>query len=108
MSERFCNCERYIKESKYDISQCRICWLYHHQPNDIGFVGANQSLSITQKGRCKHLGKATDKTVECDSCNGRVRLKLFECAVYSLCLPGKQIDNIACCIGCDSYIDSMS
>jgi hypothetical protein len=35
--------------------------------------------------QCKHLGLNTGQTIECSTCRGRVRLKVFDCAVKGSC-----------------------
>lgn len=49
---------------------------------------------------CRHLGKETEETVECVTCQGRVRLKLMSCAVHGRCTTRKPVNGVACCVGC--------
>lgn len=53
-------------------------------------------------GVCIHLGKPTGKLVECQTCQGRVQLKTFECGVYGECTIGKKAGTTAVCAGCPS------
>jgi hypothetical protein len=59
----------------------------------------------TAVGDCRHLGGPTGATVRCPTCRGGVELKLFACAVYGECTPGKCAPGVACCQGgrCPSY-----
>lgn len=49
------------------------------------------------RGPCAQLGKSTGATVECPTCNGKVHLKLFACAVHGQCTTGKRVAGVACC-----------
>lgn len=46
---------------------------------------------------CQHLREDTGKTVLCDSCVGKVELKLFTCGAHGCCTLGKRVKGIACC-----------
>ncbi len=52
---------------------------------------------------CRHLGSDTLRRVECPSCEGTVKLKVFACFVHGQCTQGGKIDGIACCAGCVDY-----
>lgn len=56
---------------------------------------------------CIHLGKETGETVKCLGCQGDVRVKVFACAVYGICLPETGKDKstspaVHKCDGCES------
>lgn len=51
---------------------------------------------------CIHLGSLTGETRECESCKGRVRIKLRQCTVFGKCSPNKKLPGVACCVGCPS------
>jgi hypothetical protein len=53
--------------------QCHLCRLYHNDPR-------YRVLWDQGKTRCRHLGPETGETRECDTCQGRVRLKVFTCS----------------------------
>lgn len=53
--------------------------------------------------KCIHFGEPTGNKVLCPSCRGKVELKTFACAVHGQCLPTKQAQGVACCIGCKEY-----
>jgi len=53
------------------------------------------------RARCAHLGDPTGETRECESCNGRTRIKLFECAVHGSCTIGKDVGEVVC--PCDQF-----
>jgi hypothetical protein len=52
--------------------------------------------------RCQYLG-SLDSEKECDSCQGKVRIKLFACAVHGQCSIGKALHGIATCSSCQDY-----
>jgi SAM-dependent methyltransferase len=45
---------------------------------------------------CRHLG-AEIGIAHCQICRGRVREKVFECAVYGICTVGTKLGTTACC-----------
>lgn len=49
---------------------------------------------------CPYFGEATGDSVECQTCSGRVSLKLFSCGLHRSCTPAKRVDGVACCKGC--------
>lgn len=55
---------------------------------------------------CKRLGTPTGETVECPSCRGLVRVKLYACETYGTCTLGKVVKGVACCAGgaCPGYV----
>ncbi len=57
---------------------------------------------IIRKGNCVHFGEQNG-LIDCQSCQGTVKLKTFACAVHETCTLGKRLDGIACCAGCDDY-----
>jgi len=55
--------------------------------------------------RCQYLGSLHSEK-GCDSCQGKVRIKLFDCAVHGQCSIGKALPGIACCASCPDYSPS--
>lgn len=56
------------------------------------------------KRSCAHLGDST-RRVDCLTCNGRIELKVFACAVHGECTTRKRVDGVqGCCIGCPDYL----
>lgn len=51
----------------------------------------NQSL-------CRHvdLGRELSRR-RCNTCRGKVRVKIFHCDLYGRCTLQKQLEGIACC-----------
>src|SRR4051794_10412603 len=41
---------------------------------------------------CVHLGAPTGATVDCPTCTGHVRLKLFACTLHEECVPTRAGD----------------
>jgi len=67
-----------------------------------GVMKVDQSTE-TRSVVCVHLGKV-NKKIKCNSCEGNVRIKLFDCAIHKQCTLSKDIDDIACCKSCGDYI----
>lgn len=55
---------------------------------------------------CAHLGPEL-RRMECDSCSGRVELKVFACAVHGEATIAKKTEGIACCGTCKDYTASQ-
>src|SRR4051794_4345291 len=49
---------------------------------------------------CMHRGAATGETRVCQSCAGRVEVKLFACALHGACSLIRAVDDAACCVRC--------
>ncbi len=56
-----------------------------------------------QVSPCVHLGNPTGQTVECPTCSGSVKLKLFHCLALGSCTTTKKVEGVACCVGCSEY-----
>lgn len=112
---RPCDC-RNAAPGPFAPGQCWKCWLAlntaEYGPAWGGAMPANP-LPIPRFGggrpkaaprpACRHLGPPTGGAVECPTCSGKVSLKLFACAVYEVCTPGKAAPGVANCPGCPSY-----
>lgn len=51
---------------------------------------------------CRYLGPEL-RQVDCPSCGGRVRIKIFACEVFGECSLGKLIPRTKACDGCQKY-----
>ena len=51
---------------------------------------------------CSYIGNQM-RLQECDTCSGKVQIKLFGCAKYGECSIGKALSGIACCANCNEY-----
>jgi hypothetical protein len=93
---RPCTCDRCGLEpwAAYRPGDCRLCWLYHHDP-DYRACWDGQAAAP-----CRHLGAPTGEAVACPSCRGSVELKLFACAVHGRCTPARPAPAVACCATC--------
>lgn len=55
----------------------------------------------TDQFACAHRGPETGEVVECKSCRGRVRLKVYDCVVHGRCTIARHVPNVqACCARC--------
>lgn len=48
---------------------------------------------------CDHRGEQVD-LIECPTCGGTVKLKVFVCAVHQKCTIGKMMPGMGCCTAC--------
>jgi hypothetical protein len=65
---------------------------------------APQSVpTATPRVRCRWFGALVGEQ-ECDTCAGRVRLKVFHCTVRYRCTPHKALPDMACCADCSDYL----
>jgi hypothetical protein len=53
---------------------------------------------------CRHRG-AELRQVECASCGGNVRIKVFACALFGECTLGKPLPGVPTCEACSRYED---
>jgi len=53
-------------------------------------------------GECRHFGAET-RRVGCESCGGRVQIKVFACSLKGECTLGQPLDGIACCATCEDF-----
>ncbi len=95
---RPCTCDRVHADPArpYTPDQCRLCWLYRHDP-------AYRALWVGPGDRvppCRHLGEPTGGTVVCPGCCGVVALKLFACAIHGRCTPLRAAPPVPCCLTC--------
>ena len=51
---------------------------------------------------CNYLIQPTG-FIECPTCQGNVRLKVFACDLHGQCTVAKALDGIACCATCRDY-----
>jgi hypothetical protein len=51
---------------------------------------------------CIHRGDQTGAR-ECESCNGRVKIKTFSCDLHGECTLAKPLDGLACCGSCKDF-----
>lgn len=52
---------------------------------------------------CHRRGEATGELVQCQTCIGRVSLKLFACEIHGSCTVRKPVEGHACCQTCHDY-----
>lgn len=60
-----------------------------------------KAADLTQ--RCQHLGPPTG-FVECETCQGNVRLKVFACEIHQAATMAKPMNGLACCATCKEYL----
>lgn len=72
--------------------RCIRCGLTLMTVSDPEKVHANCKLE------CPHRGEAI-RTEQCDSCSGKVLIKVFACSKHGECTIGKKIEGVVCCDG---------
>ena len=55
-----------------------------------------------QRGPCKFRGERTNETIQCTTCNGNVRIRLFECEIHKRCSIKKPV-GFQCCWNCKDH-----
>src|SRR6516165_12706888 len=90
---------REARRGFYTYDQCLLCWRkLMNWPDEVGPLLPLESKMPSStpplpsppfpRGRyCRHLGDATGEVQECPSCEGKVLLKLFACALHEKCTP---------------------
>lgn len=73
---------------------CRVCHLY--ESSEV----YRRRWSAPVGHRCVHRGDPTGQAVECPSCGGHVRIKLFGCGIHGTCTTERQVAGHGCCAGC--------
>lgn len=59
---------------------------------------------VTISRTCRNFGEPTGETEACGSCRGKVRLKVFACAVHPQgCTIAKQVPGRKCCATCPDF-----
>ncbi len=103
---------------EFDITRgdCRLC--YHYQtsePYNRMFGGSGIKPHLISASRnaifppirkplaCINIGAETGEQIGCPSCQGSVKVKLFNCKIYGKCSPYKALPNVKHCISCQDY-----
>lgn len=83
MTNRPCACDRY-RPGPYDASQCRLCWLYHHDDAFRAYYDAAPRANLPQPPArtlpCLYLGSVLDR-LGCP-CPGKWQRR---CSIHSVC-----------------------
>lgn len=92
-------CPRHrLEKTRFEFEMCRrmLSWF------ELWGRGGLRRRAIRRESPCLHRGEVVGE-VECSSCKGRVRIKVFACAVHGDCtirrVPGDRSD----CDSCDEY-----
>ncbi|MBX3435749.1 MAG: hypothetical protein KF847_20720 [Pirellulales bacterium] len=62
-----------------------------------------EGTPVVLRPPCRHLGAELD-AVECASCAGRVRIKVFACAQWGRCSIQRRLPDQACCAECPDHV----
>ena len=93
---------------------CILCWQYAHNEDFNRAWGGggrvhpvNGIVTSTLTGivpkPCVFLRKQTGETIECPTCAGRVKVKLFGCSLHGKCSVEKPLPNTPCCRVCPDW-----
>ena len=63
--------------------------------------GPGQHVPPRQKP-CRERGDQLGEEI-CESCRGKVRIKVFACDVHGACSLSAKLSAIACCVTCPDY-----
>jgi hypothetical protein len=61
------------------------------------------SLKNNKRGPCLYRGDRK-RLQTCETCSGKVQIKVFECSIHGECTPAKVLPGIQCCRGCGDYL----
>lgn len=64
--------------------------------------GQRAARAVTRREPCRQRG-AVLRLVECESCRGRVQLKVFACAIQGECVLSGQGAGLVDCARCPQY-----
>lgn len=92
-----------VKDGKRKLL-CANCELPHWS-RELPEKIARKCKAVQEKERvhCQHLGQPTG-FVECPTCQGNVRLKVFGCEIHNAATMKKPMAGIACCATCREYV----
>lgn len=89
----------------------RACFADHPHPEGTAYRCVHCAKELTglpvllgRQGFCQKLGEVA-RTVECDSCNGRVALKVYECSVFGETVLGRKVKGVpGVCDKCRHFV----
>src|SRR4051812_45863093 len=106
------HCDHCRPGEAYTPDQCRVCWLWHHDPAyrrrcqeeapDLPAAARGTAVPARRERPCRHLGEE-HRQQECRTCRGQVRIKVLTCAVHTECSLAKLLPGVACCRTCPDY-----
>jgi len=99
---RPCTCDRF--HAPYQQGDCRLCFLYHHDPRYKTLWNGQPERPAPQPrtAACRHRGTEQGQA-DCPSCRGTVRVKVFACTLHASCTLARVVPGHACCESCKDY-----
>lgn len=97
-----CNSVKIIKPPEgVPPSVCKLCSLANHAPPELPAAPPAASSAAAQVVdlRCRHRGDEV-RQEQCDTCAGRVMIKIFACELHQQCSLVKQLDGVVKCETC--------
>ncbi len=105
---RPCLCDKAVTGQPFTTDQCRLCWLYHKDPAYRQFWDSAASPVYAPPSQpCLYLGDETGERRPCQTCAGRVQLKLRHCVLYGVCTESKPLPMVPCCQSCPDRTVSL-
>lgn len=83
------------------------CWMHANLPGYRALYDGDGPVVAPAAGAnaCARLGPVLG-TAECQTCTGRVALKVYACAVHGRCTLGRRADDVpGCCAGCPDLLE---
>jgi hypothetical protein len=95
---RPCTCDRVdpYPAAPFTLDQCRLCWLYHFDPDYRAAWGGDR------RRRCRYHGDEVRRQ-RCASCRGIVELRVFKCSVHGECTIATELSGVGCCAVCPDF-----
>ena len=85
---------------------CQVCGKVteNASPNlhDFTCRGGITVVVNTNQGTCKHKGTEKSRRL-CDTCQGRVQIKIFCCRIFEECTLEKRLPGTQCCGECPRF-----
>lgn len=77
------------------------CAVYRANWERLVKFGAKDA-ALEQRATCSHLGEERRRE-PCETCCGKVLLKIFACELRGECTIERPLAGVACCSGCGDY-----
>ena len=97
-------CERHqCEKSRHFYELCRRRMDYFELFENGQSILQQVKRNLKPRAVCRYRGEAVDE-VECPSCRGTVKFKVFDCAQHKRCTMAKSIDGYTCCSSCEDFL----
>lgn len=114
---RPCECGNVTPGQAWQKGECRKCWHWEHtpqmraawggNPNDCTPVASRTIPPAGGPGPCVYRGEPTGGLATCNTCTGRVQLKVHECEKHGRCVLDKAAAGVKSCKTCGDYAERV-